>query len=108
MAHIQGIQGVSIVLTTFNKSGGVNSALSVSSCDYLDLSKHILGRFSVSRILKAALLLCALFLSVSCQKDEPQPSDVSRAADKEQSPADSTSLGIEFDFSWDGKIEREF
>jgi hypothetical protein len=72
------------------------------------LSKHILGRFSVSLVLKAALLLCALFLSVSCQKDDVQPSDVSRSANKEQASADSTSLGIEFDFSWDGKIEREF
>lgn len=108
MAHIQGMQGASIVLTSFNKLGGVNSAPSVSSCDDLGLSKHILGRFSVSRVLKAALLLCALFLSVSCQKDDVQPSDVSRGTDKEQSSADSTSLGIEFDEAWDGEIEREF
>lgn len=52
--------------------------------------------------------MCALFLSVSCQKDDVLPSDVSRGTDKEQSPADSTSLGVEFDLSWDGKIEREF
>lgn len=52
--------------------------------------------------------MCALFLSVSCQKDEPQPSDVSRGADKEQAPADSTSLGIEFDDAWDGEMEHEF
>ena len=108
MAHIHGIQGASIVLTSFNKWGGVNSTPSVSSCDDLGLSKHILGRFSVSRVLKAALLLCALFLSVSCQKDEPQPSDVSRVADKEQTSADSTSLGIEFDDAWDGEMEHEF
>lgn len=52
--------------------------------------------------------MCALFLSVSCQKDDVQPSDVSRGTDKEQASADSTSLGIEFDEAWDGEIEREF
>lgn len=108
MGHTQGIQGASIALTSFNKWGGVNSAPSVSSCDDLGLSKHILGRFSVSMVLKTALLLCALFLSVSCQKDDVLPSDVSRSANEEQAPADSTSLGIEFDDAWDGEIEHEF
>lgn len=52
--------------------------------------------------------MCALFLSVSCQKDDVLPSDVSRSANEEQAPADSTSLGIEFDDAWDGEMEHEF